>query len=102
MSKASKVKLPKEVTRKHLARAEREARQRRWLLIGIAAVLVVVIGLVGYGIFDQRVLQPRQPVAEVNGATITTVQFQNRVRYTRAQINAQINQLQTQREQFAS
>jgi hypothetical protein len=51
----AKVKVTKEVTRKHLARAEREARQRRWLLIGVAAVFVVVVGLVAYGYLDERV-----------------------------------------------
>jgi hypothetical protein len=102
MSKASKVKLPKEMTRKHLARAEREARQQRLLLIGIAVVVVVAIALVGYGFLDERVLKQQQPVAQVNGKIITTADFQKRVRYTRAQITAQVNQLQAQREQFAS
>ncbi len=102
MSKASKVKLPKEMTRKHLARAEREARQQRLLLIGIAVVVVVAIALVGYGFLDERVIKQQQPVAQVNGKNITTADFQKRVRYTRAQITAQVNQLQAQREQFAS
>ena len=102
MSKASKVKLPKEMTRKHLARAEREARQQRLLLIGIAVVVVVAIGLVGYGFLDERVLKQQQPVAQVNGKNITTADFQKRVRYTRAQITAQVSQLQAQREQFGS
>jgi cell division septation protein DedD len=102
MSKASKVKLPKEMTRKHLARAEREARQQRLLLIGIAVVVVVAIALVGYGFLDERVLKQQQPVAQVNGKIITTADFQKRVRYTRAQITLQVNQLQAQREQFAS
>jgi len=102
MSKASKVKLPKEMTRKHLARAEREARQQRWLLISIAAVVIVAIGLVGYGFLDERVIKQQQPVAQVNGKNITTADFQKRVRYTRAQITSQYNQLQAQREQFAS
>jgi parvulin-like peptidyl-prolyl isomerase len=101
MSKASKVKVPKEMTRKHLARAEREARQRRWLLIGVVGVLVLVIGLVGYAFLDTRVLRFQQPVATVSGKNITTADFQKRVRFTRGQINTQINQLQVQRQQFA-
>ncbi len=102
MSKASKVKLPKEMTRKHLARAEREARQQRLLLIGIAVVVVVAIALVGYGFLDERVLKPQQPVAQVNGKNITTADFQKRVRFARAQITSQVNQLLAQREQFGA
>jgi hypothetical protein len=102
MAKASKVKVPREMTRKHLARAEREARQRRWLLIGLAATLILVLGLVGYGILDDRVLKPQQPVASVNGTNITTADFQKRVRFSRAQLNSQLSQLEAQRETFAS
>jgi uncharacterized protein HemX len=102
MAKASKVKVPKEMTRKHLARAERDARQQRWLLIGLAVTLILVLGLVGYGILDDRVLKPQQPVASVNGKNITTADFQKRVKFSTAQLNSQLSQLQSQRETFAS
>jgi len=102
MAKASKVKVPKEMTRKHLARAEREARQRRWLLIGLALTLVLALGLVGYGILDERVLKQQQPVASVNGKTITTADFQKRVKFSRMQLNSQLSQLEAQRATFAS
>jgi hypothetical protein len=98
----AKVKVNKEVTRKHLARAEREARQQRWLLIGVAAVCVVVVGLVGYGYLDERVFKLQQPVATVKNTPITTGDFQKRVRFARAQITSQISQLEAQRAQLAS
>lgn len=98
----AKVKGSKEMTRKHLARAEREARQQRWLLIGVAVVVVVAIGLIGYGYLDERVLRLQQPVATVKGKDITTGDFQKRVRFARTQITSQINQLQAQRAQFAA
>lgn len=102
MGKATKVKIPKEMTRKHLARAEREARQQRWLLIGLAVVLVSVIGLVGYGYLDEHVLKQQQPVATVNGKHITTAEFQKRVRFEQYGLRAQLAQLQDQRTVFAS
>ena len=102
MAKASKVKVPSEMTRKHLARAEREARQQRWLLIGLAATLILALGLVGYGILDDRVLKPQQPVASVNGKNITAADFQKRVKFSRAQLNSQLSQLEAQRATFAS
>lgn len=98
----AKVKVPKEMTRKHLARAQREARQRRWLLIGMALVFVAVIGLIGYGYLDEHVLRLQQPVATVKGKNITTGDFEKRVRFARAQITAQVNQLEAQRAQFGS
>ncbi len=82
MAKESKQK-KKILTKKHLARVERERRQRRFIVIGSIAVLIVVVGLIGYGILDRLVLQPLQPVATVNGQKITTKYWQARVRYAR-------------------
>jgi peptidyl-prolyl cis-trans isomerase D len=71
------------VTKKHLARAQRERRQNRWIVIGMIAIVVLVVGLIGYGILDQQVLQYRQPVASVNSAQISTSLFQGQTRYAR-------------------
>lgn len=73
----------KMITKKHLARLERERRQRRYILITSITVVVLVVGFIGYGILDRTVLQPLQPVASVNGAKITTKFWQARVRYAR-------------------
>jgi len=53
------------LTRKQLSRAGRERRLRGYILIGTVVVAVIVLGLIGYGVLDQVVLQPRQPVARV-------------------------------------
>jgi peptidyl-prolyl cis-trans isomerase D len=71
------------VTKKHLARAERERRQNRWIVIGMILIVVLVVGLIGYGILDQQVLQYRRPVASVNSAQISTSLFQGQTRYAR-------------------
>ena len=62
---------PSLVTKKHLARAERERILTRYVLISAGAVLVLVLGLIGYGIVEENYIQPSQPVAFVNGAPIT-------------------------------
>src|SRR4030067_565280 len=66
-------------TRKHLVRAELDRRMRLGLLAGSGAVLAIVVSLLGYGWYQVRVVQPRQPVAEVNAELITGGDFRSRV-----------------------
>jgi hypothetical protein len=73
------------VTKKHLARQQRERLQNRYILIASIAVIVLVVGLIGYGIVQQYIIQPQQPVAKVSNAVVTTKQFQTYARYERVQ-----------------
>jgi len=77
---------PKIVTKKHLAREEREQRQRRIIMISSIVILVIVVILIGYGIIEQVVIEPNQPVAVVGEDKITTVDFENRVKFERRQL----------------
>ena len=77
---------PKVVTKKHIARLERERRQIN-LIRGIAiAGILAVVGLLAYGYLDLNVLRLREPVAEVNGVKITTGEWQERVKFQRIQL----------------
>ena len=71
------------VTKKHLARQQREQLQTRYIIIGTILVIVAVVGLIGYGVLNDRVLKTLQPVAIVNGDRITTADFQAQVRFAR-------------------
>ena len=82
---------PKVVTKKHLARLERERRQTRYIMIAAIAVIVLVVGTIGYGVLNEQVLAPLRPVAKVGNQSITTSEWQARVRFTRQQL---INQYQ--------
>lgn len=73
------------VTKKHLARQQRERLQNRYILIASIAVIVLVVGLIGYGIVQQYIIQPNQPVAKIGTQAITTKQFQTFARYERVQ-----------------
>lgn len=95
------------VTKKHLAREEREARQRRYILIGASAVLIAVVALLVYGVLEQTVLAQRRAVAMVNGEKITAKTFQDQARYVRftmvdsAMRNLEIAQMFGNDPQFA-
>ncbi|HEY3476311.1 MAG TPA: peptidylprolyl isomerase [Anaerolineales bacterium] len=80
----AKQNTPRTITKKHIARLERERRQVN-LIRGIAiAGIVIVAGLLIYGYLRLNVFALREPVAEVNGVTITTGEWQQRVKYQRA------------------
>lgn len=83
---------PKVVSKKHLARLERETLQRRYLIIGAIAVLVIAIGVIVYGILDQTVLLANRAVAKVDNQTITLKEFQTRTKFYRLQLINQYNQ----------
>src|SRR5690349_19408867 len=77
---------PKVVTKKHIARLERERRQVtliRWIAI---AGIVIVAGLLTFGYLRLNVFALREPVAKVNGVTVTTGEWQERVKFQRAQM----------------
>lgn len=79
------------ISKKHLARQEREQLQRRYLIFGSIAVLLIVLGVIVYGVLDQTVLQANRAVAKVDGQTITLKQFQTRASFDRMQLVNQYN-----------
>ncbi len=90
------------VTKKHLARQQRERLQNRYILIASIAVIVLVVGLIGYGIVQQYIIQPNQPVAKVGNQVITTKQFQTFARYERVQWIRQYQNYQQLAQYFGS
>ncbi len=83
------------LTRKHVARAERDTILRRWILIGTAFVAISVVGLVAYGIYQSQVVQPKEPVATVNGDPILTEEFRGRVRLIQYNLLTQYSNLRS-------
>ena len=79
------------VTKKHLARAERESRQRRWVLGGTIAVAVLLVFVLAYGVYDTIFVQPFHSVAVVNGETITSGEFEGRVRLIQRELVSQLS-----------
>ena len=91
---------PRVISKKHIARLERERRQIN-LIRGIAvAGIVIVAGLLIYGYLKLNFLQQREPVADVNGVKITTGEWQERVRFQRVQMLNVYNQYSFYQQNF--
>jgi peptidyl-prolyl cis-trans isomerase D len=82
MTKATKQQY---LTKKHLARLEREKRQIRLILIGTIVVVIAVFMLLGYGILNEKILKPNRPVAQVGTDKISISDFQEYARFMRQQ-----------------
>lgn len=96
----AKQNTPKIITKKHLARIERERRQIN-LIRGIAiAGVVIVASLLAYGYLRLNVFALREPVAKVNGVTITSGEWQERVKFQRAQMLNMYNQYSFYQQNF--
>ncbi len=88
----AKNKAPKIVTKKHLARQEREKRQTR-LITGIAiGIIAVVILGIAYGLLNDTLFLNWRKAVTVNGQSYTLHDFQVRVRIDRQQLIGQYQQ----------
>lgn len=83
-----------QITKKYLARAERERIQRNWIVFGTILTALLTIGILAYGWVDVNYLEPLKPVAVVNGENISIRQFQGRVRLFQTDLLAQYQQYQ--------
>jgi len=86
---------PKSPTRRQVARRVKEERLSRiliWSAIGVAALIVLIIG---YGLLTELVIKARQPVARIDGNAITTQQYQQRLYYERLLMRQQLNVYQS-------
>ncbi len=68
------------MTRKHLARAQRDRILSRWILGGTIVVGVAVVGLVAFAFFGVGFIEERQPIVTVNNEVVTIRDFKARVR----------------------
>lgn len=97
---ASRKEKPRILTKKHVARLERERRQVALVRTVALAMIGVVALLLGYGYLDITYLQLQKPVAEVNGEKIPIREFQERVQLQRVNLVNVYQQYQFFQQQF--
>jgi hypothetical protein len=86
-------KTPATLTRKQRRHLRRDQVQTRWVLAITAAIILVVVGVIGYGYLNTYFLRVKQPAAVVYGKTITIGQVQEEIRFERMQLVASYNRL---------
>lgn len=84
-------------TRKRRALRRKEERQQKMLLIGLAAVGIIIVALLALGLYQEYVAKPAAPVAKVDGVPIRTDTYQKRVRLERFNIRRNIEYWQWQK-----
>jgi parvulin-like peptidyl-prolyl isomerase len=97
---AKKAKRRADLTRKQIARSKKAQREHRRIIIGLVAVSLVIVIVLGLGLYHEYVAKPASPVAVVNGVPIRTDTYQKMVRYRRFLILNYIANLQAQRAQL--
>lgn len=88
-------------TRKQQIRRVREERQERMLYLALGAVALVTLVVLGLGLLSVNygglttllAIQFNRPIAIVNGTPITIRDYQTQLRYSAANLNAQLQQI---------
>jgi len=79
--------------KKFLAQKQKEERQKRIIIFSTIAVLVIVFGLVVYGVLDRYVFKPKQTVIALEGETIKANEFEQQIRWQRRNRIIEIDQI---------
>ena len=83
------------VTKKHMARLEREQLQTRMIVWTTLTIVILVVGLIGYGLLNEFVLKPNRAVVRVGEDKASVKQFVNISRFNGQQIvNSYIQNVQ--------
>jgi len=76
-------KQPQTETKKHVARKQKEEKQTKIAITVSAVILAVVVGLLGYVLINNYIVQPNIVVAKVGETEIKASEFQSTTAYGR-------------------
>jgi hypothetical protein len=86
MARQQRVEESTRVTRKEVLLARKRRRQNRQVYTAVGGVVALLAVIFIAAIVSQYFVRPRQPVAVVNGEAITVQEWEQRVRFQRAQL----------------
>ena len=98
MTKKVKRTPKQQLTRKQRSRIREERRIERMLMWGVGIIAALIVGVLGYGVVAEKIIEPREPVAIVDEVPITTAEFQDRVKFRRLQLQNQLGYLYQQQQ----
>lgn len=81
-------------TKKQVALGRKEARQRRIIMLSVAALVAVILIIIAVAVVQELIIKPSQPVAKVNGMAIPVKDFQNLLTYKRYNLHLTARNLQ--------
>lgn len=90
------------LTRKHVTRAEREARQRQQVVVATAVVTALVALVLLGGFLYGTLVEPGQAIARVGDDVITRRDFYQRVNYERYRLFRTVQETREQAEEGLS
>jgi len=93
-------KKSKTISKKHVARLERDRQQVTIVRTVAIAMFVVIALLLGYGYLDINYLQKQKPIAEVNGEKITIAEWQERIQLQRINLTNTLQRYQFFQDNF--
>jgi parvulin-like peptidyl-prolyl isomerase len=99
---AKKSKKSTAPTKKQIALSRRQRQFQRRVYIGLAALIALVLGILGIGAYQEFVVKPATPIATVNGQPIGLGVYEKRVRYRRWELDRNAAIVQAQLSQLDS
>jgi foldase protein PrsA len=79
------------MTKKQLSRHQKEQRQQRLAIAFVATVVVLIVGVLGFGLFRELIYIPSRPIATVNGVTIPVSTYAKVMAFRQLILDQQLN-----------
>lgn len=89
-------------TRKQVVHRERQERQERILYLSLGGVVLLMLLILGIGYFQENIAKLNNPIAVVNGKSLTVGEYQARLRYISSSLFSQLQEINLNLAQVAS